>query len=223
MRLTSADGTRFEAHAARAPKPSGAGAVVLPDIRGLHGFYRELADRLAGAGIDAVAVDYFGRTAAEGERGDRFDYRVHVEQTRPATVDADAAAAVAWLRSPAGGSARHVFSLGFGFGASNSWRLSATQPGLAGAIGFYGQPARVREHVGRMRAPLLVLVASADFTPAAEFELFDRQLTDAGVEHEMHVYEGVPHGFFDRAFARHGDACAAAWEHVLGFITRHST
>ena len=222
MRLTSADGTRFEAHRAGAVETAGVAALVLPDIRGLHPFYRAFADRLAAAGIDALAIDYFGRTAPEGERGDRFDYRIHVEQTRPASVDADAAAAIAWLRSPDGAAARSVFSVGFGFGGSNAWRLSATEPGLAGAVGFYGQPARVREQVGDMRAPLLVLVAGADFTPAAEFEHFDRQLTAAGVEHELHVYEDAPHGFFDRAFARHGDACADAWERVLAFIARHS-
>lgn len=223
MRLTSADGTGFDAHVTRATGASEVGAIVLPDLRGLHPFYRDLADRLAAAGIHAAAVDYFGRTAPEGPRGDHFDYRVHVERTRPATVDADAAAAAAWLRSPGGAGVRRVFSIGFGFGASNAWRLAATQPGLAGAIGFYGQPARVRHHIDRMRAPLLVVVAGADFTPAAEFELFDRQLTAAGVEHEMRTYEGAPHGFFDRACARHPDACADAWDRLLEFIARRQT
>src|SRR5580765_7131850 len=36
LTLTSADGTRFMAYAARAVNPSGAGMVVLPDVRGLH-------------------------------------------------------------------------------------------------------------------------------------------------------------------------------------------
>ena len=222
MQLTSADGARFEAHAAQPRHLSGRAVVVLPDIRGLHPFYRGFADRLAEAGLAALAIDYFGRTAPAGERGDHFDFRVHVEQTRPATVDADAAAAAAWLRSPEGGAARSVFSIGFGFGASNSWRLSATEPDLAGCAGFYGQPARVREHVPRMRAPLLVLVAGADFTPRAEFELFERQLSEAGVDHELHVYEDAPHSFFDRGFSRHEAACADAWRRLLDFIDRHT-
>jgi len=33
------------AHAARATKPTGAGKVVIPDVRGLHPYYKELADR----------------------------------------------------------------------------------------------------------------------------------------------------------------------------------
>ena len=36
--LTSGDGTRFGAYFARASEPTGAGMVVLPDVRGLHEF-----------------------------------------------------------------------------------------------------------------------------------------------------------------------------------------
>jgi carboxymethylenebutenolidase len=62
--LISSDGTKFAGYFARAEKPTGAGMVVLPDVRGLHQFYKELAQRFAEAGIDAVAIDYFGQTAA---------------------------------------------------------------------------------------------------------------------------------------------------------------
>ena len=71
--LRSADGTEFMAYAARAAKPSGAGMVILPDIRGLHDFYKELARRFAEVGIDAVAFDYFGRTAGLGSRDEGFE------------------------------------------------------------------------------------------------------------------------------------------------------
>ena len=47
LRLTSSDGTRVMAHAARASKPTGAGMVVIPDVRGLHPYYKELADRFS--------------------------------------------------------------------------------------------------------------------------------------------------------------------------------
>ena len=53
--LTSADGTRFGAYAARAARPTGAGMVVLPDVRGLHPYYKELALRFAEVGVDAIA------------------------------------------------------------------------------------------------------------------------------------------------------------------------
>jgi hypothetical protein len=39
LRLTSSDGTKFMAYAARAASPTGAGMVVVPDVRGLHPYY----------------------------------------------------------------------------------------------------------------------------------------------------------------------------------------
>ncbi|MGZ4174483.1 MAG: dienelactone hydrolase family protein, partial [Solirubrobacteraceae bacterium] len=43
--LDSADGTSFAAFLARPGEPSGAGVVVLPDVRGLYRFYEEVALR----------------------------------------------------------------------------------------------------------------------------------------------------------------------------------
>src|SRR5579859_5816854 len=111
LTLTSADGTRFAAHFARASKPTGAGMVVLPDVRGLHHFYKELAQRFAEAGVDAVAIDYFGRTAGVGERGEEFDYKPHVEKTTPENIREDVAAAVAYLKSKDGGAVKSVFTV----------------------------------------------------------------------------------------------------------------
>src|SRR5262245_53529902 len=68
LRLTAADGNRLMAYAARAGDPTGAGVVVMPDVRGLHRFYRTLAGLFAETGRDAVAIDYFGRTAGDGSR-----------------------------------------------------------------------------------------------------------------------------------------------------------
>lgn len=219
LTLTASDGNRLMAYAARAATPSGAGIVILPDIRGLHDFYKDLAVRFAEAGLDAVAIDYFGRTAGVGSRDESFVYRPHVDQTTPQAIAADSAAAIAYLRSLEGGAVERVFTVGFCFGGSNSWRQSAAQPNLAGAIGFYGQPARAHDVISEMKAPLLILVAGDDHTPQAEYDLFDRQLTEANVPHKTVVYEGAPHSFFDRTFADYREACPGAWRQILAFVS----
>jgi len=221
--LTAADGNRLAAYFARAADPTGAGIVILPDVRGLHAFYKELAQRFAEAGVDAVAIDYFGRTAGIGSRDDGFDYPTHVRQTSLEGVTADTAAGVARLRSPQGGAVRAVFTVGFCFGGGHSWRQAASGHGLAGAIGFYGNPQLALDALDRVEAPLLVLVAGDDRArPVSAFEDFDRRLAAAAVPHDMHVYEGAPHSFFDRAFERHADASADAWRRMLDFIARHT-
>lgn len=218
LTLTSADGTKVMAYAAMPEQPGTTGVVLLPDVRGLHQFYKDLADSFARAGFSTIAIDYFGRTAETDVRDEAFAYRPHVEQTTPDTVDADVAAAMAYLRSPAGGAATRLFTVGFCFGGSTSWRQSASQDGLAGAVGFYGQPGRARAFIGEMRAPLLLLVAGDDFTPQEEFQAFDQDLTAAGVPHHMVIYPGAPHSFFDRSFAEHRAACADAWRQMLTFF-----
>src|SRR5262245_34274450 len=120
LRLTSADGTRFMAHAARAAKPTGAGMVVIPDVRGLHPYYKELADRFAEIGVDAVAIDFFARTAPSDDRGESFDFMSQVPLTKPETLQADIATAVGYLKSPEGGAVRSTFSVGFCFGGALS-------------------------------------------------------------------------------------------------------
>ena len=222
MVLTAADGNKFAAYFALAAKPTGAGMVVMPDVRGLHHFYKELAQRFAEAGVDAVAIDYFGRTAGIGDRGESFDYKPHVEKTTPEGISADVAAAVAHLRSKEGGAVKAVFTVGFCFGGSSSWNQSALTDGLNGCIGFYGRPERTLPFVSRMKAPLLLLIAGADFTPREAFIDFDKKLTEAKVPHEMHIYEGAPHSFFDRSFAEWKDAGDDAWRRMLAFIKKNS-
>ncbi|MBA4180326.1 MAG: hypothetical protein C0506_07040 [Anaerolinea sp.] len=143
--LTSADGTRFAAFAARSEKPSDVGMVVLPDVRGLFRFYEELATRFAEAGINSVAYDYFGRTAGVGKRGEEFPFMEHVAQTKQDQIAADTRAAVEFLRSPRGGSCTSMFTVGFCFGGSNSWNQAAAGHGLKGVIGFYGRPGSGRD------------------------------------------------------------------------------
>lgn len=214
--LTAADGNRFAARLARPAQPSGSGIVICPDVRGLHNFYKDLACRFAEAGVDALAFDYFGRTAGMGERTDDFEYMSHVAGTTSESVAMDVGAAVSHLRSL--GSVR-VFTMGFCFGGARSWRQSAEQPGLAGAIGFYGRPEAARDVFDQMVAPVLMLVAGDDkASPREDFEDMDRRLSERGLPHRMVIYEGAPHSFFDRAATQWADACTDSWRQMLSFI-----
>jgi carboxymethylenebutenolidase len=221
--LKASDGNPFAAHFARAARPTGAGMVVLPDVRGLHHFYKELAERFAEAGVDAVAIDYFGRTAGIGDRGEDFEFMPHVQQTTPEGIKNDVAAAVAYLRSKDGGAVTSVFTVGFCFGGSNSWNQSAGGHGLNGCIGFYGRPERVEPFISELKAPLLLMIAGADAATSPEKNReFEKRLKEAGVPFEAHVYEGAPHSFFDRTFEQWKDACDDAWRRMLDFIKRNS-
>ena len=228
--LESPDGTRFAAFSATPDEPSGVGIVILPDVRGLYRFYEELALRFAERGSAALAIDYFGRTAGVGKRSDDFEYMPHVEQTTPGGIQENVGAAVARLRSPEGGSCRVLFTVGFCFGGSNSWLSAAAGHGLAGAIGFYGRPGPGRDgspgptqRAGELAAPILGLMGGDDpAIPVEEVTAFDEALDAAGVEHEVVVYPGAPHSFFDRKYEEYAADSEDAWQRVLAFLERYS-
>jgi carboxymethylenebutenolidase len=224
LTLTAADANQFAAFAASSAASKGPGVVILPDVRGLHHFYEELALRLAENGYDAVAIDYFGRTAGVGKRDDEFPYKDHVPLTTLEGVTADTAAAVAYLRRSDPG--RSVFTLGFCFGGSNSWHQAAVGHGLAGAIGFYGNPRRPPlgpiERVEDYECPILALMGGDD--PGIPNELVDefREALDAaGVENEVVIYSDAPHSFFDRQQEKFAAESADAWQRVLDFVADH--
>jgi len=232
LRLTSSDGTRFMAYAARAGKPTGAGMVVIPDVRGLHPYYKELADRFSEIGVDAVAIDFFARTAPSDDRSDSFDFMSQVPLTKPDTLQADIAAAASHLRSKEGGQVRSLFSVGFCFGGALSYLQAASGLGYAGVIAFYGWPLGLKrwpdkpkpiDAVERYKSPVLSLFGGADEgIPQSDIDAFDAASRKAGVKHEQHVYPGAPHSFFDRKFKEFADASTDAWKRVQSFITTNT-
>jgi len=228
LRLGSADGTKFMAYAVRAAKPTGAGMIVIPDVRGLHQYYKDLADRFAEVGVEAVAIDFFARTAPSDDRSDKFDFMSQVPQTKPDQLQADIAAAAAYLRGKDGGQVRSLFSVGFCFGGALSYLQAASGLGYAGVIGFYGWPLGLKrwpdrpkpiDAVSRYKSPVLSLFGGADEgIPQADVDAFDSACKKASVKHDVTVYPGAPHSFFDRKFAEFADASADAWRRTQAFI-----
>jgi carboxymethylenebutenolidase len=222
--LDAPDGNRLAAFHALAPAPSGVGMLVLPDVRGLSPFYEELALRFAERGVDALVVDYYGRTAGSSPRGSDFDHAPHTRRCTWAGLQTDITAGGRAIR--AGGRIQRLYSVGFCMGGRLSFLL-ASLPALemAGVIGFYGwptgpgtSPAPVDE-VSRMRAPVLGIFGGVDRGISTDdVTIFERALETAGVEHRVVIYPDAPHSFFDRRAAEHGEASAAAWSEVLAFV-----
>ena len=230
LELTAADGTAFAAFEATGDDPTGAAVVILPDVRGLYRFYEELALRFAERGHDAVAIDYFGRSAGVGKRDDEFPFRDHVAQTTQEGVRQDTAAAIAHLR--AADPERPVFVMGFCFGGSNAWHQAANGHGIAGAIGFYGNPTRenvpqgapsVISRAKEIECPVLGLMGGDDQgIPQEAVDELEAAWKEAGVNHEIVVYPGAPHSFFDRRYEDFAKESEDAWQRVLAFMEARS-
>ncbi len=198
LTLTASDGVEFAAFRARAETAGGPAIVVLPDVRGLFHFYEELAVRFAEAGVEAVAIDYFGRTDGVGKRDAEFDFWPHVRSTSPEGIAADVAAA------------------GHGLSGAIGFYGHPTREGLNGGASPLGR-------VDDVSAPLLGLMGGADDgIPRSEVDKFAAALDARGTANEFITYEGAPHSFFDRSYDDHQEACADAWTRVQAFISANS-
>jgi carboxymethylenebutenolidase len=227
--IKSRDGTEFRAYLAKPKEASGAGIVILPDVRGLHPFFEELALRYAERGISALAIDYFARTAGTNERGDDFEYMPHVEQATWDGLRNDIAAGIDHLRAQA--APRSTFTTGFCMGGRLSSVSATLGKGLAGVIPFYGWPIGPSRNgtpapadvAGKIECDVLAIYGEADTgIPEAARNEYAAALEKAGVGHETVVEAGAPHGFFDRRAEQHREAADDAWNRTLAFIRRHT-
>ncbi len=228
MQLTAADGTRIAAYLATPGEAPRAQVVILPDVRGLHNFYKELASGFAGIGLRALVIDYFGRSAESDDRTEPFDYMPHVQQMTPETFGLDLDAAVKAIRSN-GGENVPTFTVGFCMGGSLSFWAGTRGYDLAGVIGFYASLTRnfgavtpAMEWGRSIQCAVLGLFGGADQgIPQEDVERFKHELTEAHVPHEIVVYPGAPHSFFDRKAGEFAEASSNAWKQVQSFITDH--
>ena len=229
--LISDDGTSVPAHIAMPARRSGVGVLVMPDNRGLSGFYEELTCRLADAGHVAIAIDYYSRTAGTDYRGRRLAFNEmanvmpHLMQLRKETLNADFMAALEFLRSPAGGGCQALVALGFCVGGRFASLVSAPRFAVHGVIAFYGAPDELNGVPGpiqlaaELSGPILAIFGGADDgIPRATVRRYDEALTGAGVEHQFVTYPGAPHGFFDAGLTGFEDAKADAWSRVINFL-----
>jgi carboxymethylenebutenolidase len=222
--LVADDGSRLAATVATTRDTASAGVAIIPDVRGLHPYYERLAEHIADAGIHAVAIDPYGRTAGPEHRGEDFEYRSHRARVTADGVRADVRAAAKLLRDLG---ATPVASMGFCFGGLASL-LQASQPGMDGVVAFYGPPADALDggsspleeaRAGLVRVPVLGLYGGADEgIPQRDTDDYAAALDAAGVAQRIVVYPDAPHSFFDRRMSQHAEACRDAWARVLGFI-----
>jgi carboxymethylenebutenolidase len=224
LELTAADGNRFSAALAVSPDPRDVAVVILPDVRGLYRFYIELAERFAAAGHSAIAIDYFGRTAGLGPRGEDFGYMEHVAQTSVEGVQADTAAAIAALRERV--AAERVATVGFCFGGTHSFLAAQSKDlGLDRAVGFYGslterpiRPSPIPTAANTQCAVLGLFGGADENIPRDQIDEYARGLGEAEVENELITYPGAPHSFFDRKYEEFAEASEDAWRRVLAFL-----
>jgi carboxymethylenebutenolidase len=122
-------------------------------------------------------------------------------------------------RAPGAGLA----TIGFCFGGGMTWQLlAAGEPRLAAAVPFYGPFPAGASLAGSPNAAVLGIYAGQDSRVNGTKDAAEAALTAAGLTHELRVFDGVDHAFFNDTGPRY-DAAAAdqAYRAMLDWFGEH--
>ncbi|GAC1302870.1 MAG: dienelactone hydrolase family protein [Vulcanimicrobiaceae bacterium] len=232
----SVDGDPMPSYLARPDGDAPRGAViVLQEIFGVNREVRRIADLFANAGYVALAINYYHRTHPHLDEpytpeGLQNGFAAAGAVSR-ATLRADVAAAIAYLDAQPFVAPGKIATCGFCFGGSTAF-VTATLPGLAAAIPFYGghiaapfpggEPEGLAD-VAEIRVPLLLFFGGKDdYIPADAVRRIDETLARAGKPHEVVTYPDVGHAFFRESSSELGKAeVDDAWRRVRAFLEAH--
>ena len=215
-------------------RPPRAGVLVLPEVFGINGWVRSVADRLAAAGYAALAVPLFARTAPDLELG--YDEaslqlgRSHKERTEAALLLSDLEQAAEWLAARLPDPTAPLGCVGFCFGGHVAM-LAATLPRLAATCDFYGagvasgRPgggAPTLEELPRIPGRLLCFCGEADpLIREGDVQAIERAmaaLPDPG-RHRLIRVPGAGHGYLCEARRDfQAEAAAEGWRTMLDFF-----
>ena len=194
------------------------GVVVIHEASGLNDNIRDICRRFAAEGYAALGVDLFeGRNRAvciarmfAGAVARNLDhYGV------PALK-----AALGRLAARPEVDAARIGAVGFCLGGSIELSWACTDNRLTAIAPFYGAAPRPRKAIRRM-CPVVGSWPDKDFTTKAAAVL-ETELTAAGIAHDLKVYPGAKHAFFnDQWRAYHPAAAADSWQRVLAFFAEH--
>lgn len=201
-------------------RPEGGGpfptVIMIHEFWGLNESIISLADLLVEEGYLVIAPDTFrGSTTGWVPRA-----IFQVISARPENINADLDSVYAWLNSQQGVDSDRIAIAGFCYGGRASLAYSLHNNQLAATAIFYGSPETDPAILKTLPGPVLGIFGGADQSiPVERVNAFDAALTEAGVPHEITIYEGQPHAFVqDAQGVQAGGAQAEAWNQMLGFL-----
>ena len=203
--------------------PATGAVLVIHENRGLTEHIRSIPPRLAADGYTALAIDLLsaeGGTASMPSEGDATAALGNAPTER---LIADLGAGLDELERRAPDAPLAV--IGFCFGGGMTWQLlAAGEPRLAAAVPFYGPFPEGSSLDGSPNAAVLGIYAGLDDRVNGSLPAAESALTAAGLTHEMRVFDGVDHAFFNDTGPRYdADAAAQAYQAMLDWFGAHLT
>lgn len=202
------------------PEDADAGApalIVIHEWWGLNDNIRQAAQRLAGEGYVALAVDlYDGDSASIPKDAIKLMQRLTGDTDR---AEENLRQAYAYLTDDVG--APRVGSIGWCLGGRWSLRTALLLPDkLDAAVIYYGSVVTDEAALAPLQMPVLGNFAEDDpIIPLETVAAFERAMTSLGKDVDVKVYAGAKHAFSNPSgLAYDPDAAADAWNRTTRFL-----
>lgn len=195
--------------------------VVIQEWWGLMPHIKDVAERFAREGYVSLAPDlYHGEKAEEPDEARKLSMELDRERAVREIV-----AAIGYLQNLEAVSSERIGVVGWCMGGSLTIYTAASSSDVKAAVVYYGSP-RDLEMVKDIQAPLLGLYGEEDQgIPVERVREFERTLSEHGIPHEIVIYPGAGHAFFNDSRPDHYNEQASqhAWMRTLEWFRKHLT
>jgi carboxymethylenebutenolidase len=201
-------------------KPKGAakaaGVVIIHENKGLQPHIKDVARRAAVAGFVALAPDFLSPVG--GTPDDVNEGPERIKKLDPAQTTENCLAAVEHLRGHANCTGK-VGTLGFCWGGAVSNQVAVKDPKLDAGVVFYGR-SPADEDVPKIKARMMLNYGSLDKNINPGVPPYEAALKAAGVNYQLHMYEGAGHAFHndDGGDRHHAESSKLAWGRTMDFL-----
>lgn len=211
--------TQFGAYIVR---PAGEGPfpgiVIIHEIFGLTENIKDIAQRFADVGYVALAVDLFtgrNRTVCMF----RFMGQMLLTPLNNTSVHA-LKEALTFLAQQPGVDTEKLGAIGFCMGGGFAIAWACTDNRLKAIAPYYGSNPRPLEAVSRL-CPVVGSYPDKDFT-TAQGQKLDVELDRYNIAHDIKIYPGAKHSFFNDKGRNYNEAAAKdSWQRVMAFFQEH--
>lgn len=197
------------------------GIVVIQEWWGLVQHIKDVSRRLAHAGYVALAPDlYHGEATSEPDEARKLAMGLDMDRALNEIM-----AAARTLQKMDEVMPKKIGVVGWCMGGAAALGVVTWQSDveIGATVAFYGRPPAV-EDVAKIQTPVLGLYGSEDSgIPVRSVREFEEALQTHRIPHEIHIYEGAQHAFFNetRPNIYHPEAAKDAWQKTLDWFQRH--
>ena len=190
--------------------------VIVHENKGLNAHIEDVARRVAAEGFIALAPDALSSQGGTPQDQDQAIALIG-KLDRQETVN-NFLAAVRYLKTHPQSTGK-VGVVGFCWGGGIANALAVNSPDLTAAVPYYG-PQPASEDVPKIKVPLLLHYGGLDERINKGIPAFEEALKKAGVNYQMHMYDGANHAFNNDTSPEryHKEASQLAWQRTISFL-----